>query len=108
MPVYCYSNKAGKVVEKFFPVGKAPEMLKGGFERDFGAEGATVPPTRGWPIECLGSGVNAEQAQELRDHLRNSGVPTDVSSDGNPIYRDTNHRRRALKARGLNDKDSFY
>jgi len=108
MPVYCYSNRDGKVIEKLYPVGKAPDVLKGGYERDYGAEGATVPPTKGWPLECIGSGVNATQRKELSDHLKRSGVPTEISRDGNPIYRDKNHRRRALKARGLTDKNSFY
>jgi hypothetical protein len=108
MPVYCYSNKAGKVIEKVFPVGKAPEMLKGGFERDFGAEGASVPSTAGWPMECLGSGVNAEQGRELGEFLSKAGVPTDISKDGNPIYRSASHRREALKARNFVDKGSYY
>ena len=108
MPVYCYSNKEGNVIEKSFPVGKAPEILKGGFERDYGAEGTSVPATKGWPFECLGSGVNAEQREELGTFLDQSGVPTEISRDGNPIYRNNNHRRRALKARGIHDKSSFY
>ena len=90
MPIYCYSNKSGQVIEKHFPVGKAPEMLKGGYERDFGLEGATVPPTKGWPMECLGSGVNAEQRQELGTYLRDRGVDTfvlEVIKDNEPAIR---------------------
>jgi len=108
MPVYCYSNKDGDVIEKHYPVGKAPEMLRGGYERDFGVEGASVPATKGWPMECLGSGVNAEQGQELGQFLGKRGIPTEITPDGNPIYRNSSHRRKALQARNLVDKGSFY
>jgi hypothetical protein len=111
MPTYCYKTKTGVVLEKVFPVGKQPKELKlGGGKvafRDFASERVGVPPTKGWPIECIGSGVNASQAGDLRQHLMDKGVPTEVTSDGNPIYRNSKHRRKALKARGLCDKSAF-
>jgi len=58
-------------------------------------------------MECIASGVNANQAGELRDFFAKSGVPTEVTSDGNPIYRNASHRRRALKARGFVDRSSY-
>ena len=62
----------------------------------------------GWPMApCLASGVHPNQAQELRDCLSNAGVPTEVTSDGDPIYRTPTHRKRALKARHLVDKSSY-
>ena len=110
MPIYCFSNESGQVVERNFIIGAAPKAIKFRgelFRRDLGAERKGVPPTKGWPIECVGSGVNAEQGGELKSFLTKAGVPTEVSSDGNPIYRDANHRRKALKARGIVDKSSF-
>ena len=112
MPTYCYRTKSGAVLEQVFPVGKAPNKFRlpgsvNVWSRDFAAEHVGVPPTKGWPIECIGSGVNASQAGELRKHLADKGVPTQVSPDGNPIYRDAKHRRKALKARGLYDKSAF-
>ena len=118
MITYCFTTKDGKyTVERRYPRGTAPKfvMLRdedNGFSiranRDFRAELSPTHSTgAGWPIECVGSGVNANQAQELRDEFKRCGVPTDVSSDGNPIYRDVAHRRRALKARGLIDKSSY-
>ncbi len=62
---------------------------------------------RTWPLECIGSGVNAEQAPELRKHLKDKGIPTEVTPDGNPVYTSAAHRRKALRARGLVDKNSF-
>ena len=72
------------------------------------AEAVGVPASKGWPLECYASGVAPDQAGELRDYLAKKGVPTEVSADGNPIYRDAAHRRKALKARGLHDKASFF
>jgi hypothetical protein len=58
-------------------------------------------------MECVASGVAPSQAQELRDYYRRHGVPTEVTADGNPIYRNAAHRRKALKVRGMHDKASF-
>jgi hypothetical protein len=75
--------------------------------RCYQEERASVPPTKGWPLTCFASGVHASQAQELRDHLASKGVPTEVTRDGDPVYRDAKHRRKALKVRGMVDKSSF-
>lgn len=86
-------------------MGEAPPlvMVKGrpAF-RDYSAEQVAVPSTKGWPMEpCCASGVHPEQAQELRDHLRKSGVPTEVTNDGDPVYTTAVHQEKALKCRGL-------
>ncbi len=118
MTTYCFTTKDGKhTVERRYPRGEAPKsiMLRSednGFPvrayRDYRAELSPVHSTgAGWPIVCIGSGVNANQAQELRDELKRCGVPTEVTGGGNPVYRDASHRRRALKARGLIDKSSY-
>lgn len=109
MPVYCY-QAAGKIIEKVFPVGQAPRSIRVGrrtARRDFGAERKSFPASKGWPLTCFASGVNANQAQELRDFLAVRGVPTEVTPDGDPVYRDARHRRKALKARGLFDKKAY-
>ena len=112
MPTYCYRVDGGeRIIERVFPMGKAPRAVKLPNDmiarRDFAAEHVGVPALKGWPIECLGSGVNANQAGELRKHLKDRGCATEVSGDGNPIYRDPAHRKKALKARGLCDKSSY-
>lgn len=110
MPTYCYENKHGKTVDKIFPIGEAPASIQVGtltYKRSYQAERASVPATAGWPLECPSSGVNVEQAGELREHFSKAGIPTDVSERGNPIYRDAKHRKKALASRGLFDKDAF-
>lgn len=109
MPMYCYRN-GRNVIERWFPASHHPkEILHKGkvYRRDFAAEGVGVPATKGWPIECVASGVAPSQAQELRDFYRKHGVPTEVTADGNPIYRNAAHRRKALKVRGMHDKASY-
>jgi hypothetical protein len=110
MPTYCYKDDRGKVHEQMFPVGKAPRSMHVNGRhatRCYQAERVGVPATKGWPITCVASGVNASQAGELKEYLAKRGVPTEVTRDGDPIYRDASHRRKALKARGLVDKSSY-
>ena len=95
MPVYCYETSSGGVVDRVFPIGKAPKyVLVGGRKatRSFSSESCGVPAKKGWPMTCCASGVNAEDAAKLRKHLSDRGVPTDVTSDGDPVYRDPIHR----------------
>lgn len=110
MPVYCYTD-GRETISRWFPASHHPKRIrrKGRtYVRDFAAEAVGVPASKGWPLECYASGVAPDQAGELRDYLAKKGVPTEVSADGNPIYRDAAHRRKALKARGLHDKASFF
>jgi hypothetical protein len=74
--------------------------------RDFQAENL---PKRaggsGWPMApCFASGVNPEQAQELRDHFKRHGCPTEVTNDGDPVYRSPGHQKRALACRNMHNK----
>ena len=111
MPIYCYETRRGRIIERVFPIGKAPHVIElprgGEATRNFSAERKGLPPTKGWPMTCYASGVNANQAGELRSLLASKGVPTEVTRDGDPVYRDATHRKKALRARGLFDKSSF-
>ena len=110
MPRYCYTTIGGLTFERVFPVGKAPPQIKtlvGWAKRDLTAENVSVPVRKGWPIECVASGVNAADAKKLEKYLADKGVPTQVTADGDPIYRDPQHRKKALKARGFHDRASF-
>jgi len=109
MPTYCY-RRGEKVVTRVFSVAERPQSIMiGGKEyvRSFADERPGVPSTKGWPLECVASGVHPSQAGELREFYRKNGCPTEVSEDGNPIYRDATHRRKALKLRGFKDKASY-
>lgn len=114
MGTYCYraTNKGKRLITRVFPAASIPEvLLENGvrFTRSRADEWGdiSVPATSGWPIECVASGVHASQADELRKFYKDHGCPTEVSSDGNPIYRNAAHRRKALKLRGFKDKSSY-
>lgn len=119
MPNYCYERPDGEIFERAYPMGEAPDFLVDAGQtciRSFQAEittqsvsvkGGSGHVRRTWPMTCYGSGVNADQAPELRKHLKDAGVPTEVTRNGDPVYTSAAHRRKALKARGLVDKNSF-
>lgn len=113
MPTYCFETPDGKVIEKVFPRGEAPDMilLDNGraAKRSYRAEHADRRRSAGsgWPLTCVASGVNASQAGELHKFLKDAGVPTEITKDGDPVYRDPHHRKRALYARGMFDKSAY-
>ncbi|MBQ2628939.1 MAG: hypothetical protein IJG13_04605 [Kiritimatiellae bacterium] len=110
MAVYCFRH-GNKVVERSFPISERPKFITIGgvrYYRSIGDEGPGVPATAGWPLECVASGVAPSQAGELRKFYSDHGCPTEVTRDGNPVYRDAAHRRRALKLRGFHDRAAFY
>jgi len=111
MPIYCFKTARGQLHERDISIKeKIPKwVLVDGQKahRDFQSEHANVPSSVGWPLTCVASGVHNSQAQELRDHFKRVGVPTEVTSDGDPVYRSVKHRRQALKARGFVDRSSF-
>ncbi len=113
MAIFCYLDEDEVGHELHFPCGEAPEelQLKNGkrAKRNRAAElyTKTAPSKRGWPMECYASGVHPNQANELRNHLQKKGVPTTVTENGDPVYESKEHRKRALRARGMFDKDAF-
>ena len=115
MPTYCFRSrdKQRKLIERVFNSSEVPKSFKEGgriFDRSHADEwgGISVPSSSGWPMECVASGVHASQAGELRKFFSDHGCPTEVSKDGNPIYRNKAHRDKALKLRGFKDKSGYY
>lgn len=111
MPTYCY-RRGRRVVERVFSVRERPEsiLIDGRvFKRDRASEfgGVSVPSSSGWPMECVASGVHPSQAGELRKYFADHGCPTEVTADGNPVYRSAAHRKRALKLRGFRDNSAY-
>ena len=110
---YAYELPDETVVWREFPMIGAPipktvEVHGVTAKRSYRSEVKGGKPTKGWPITCYASGVNADQAQDLRDEFKRVGVPTEVTRDGDPVYRDSGHRKRALKARGIHDRAAYY
>lgn len=111
MPMYCYEDKFGQVFDLFFEAGKAPQTIRdpshGLLRRNYSAESVGVPAKTGWPLVCCASGVHPDQAPELRQLFKDVGVPTEVTNQGDVVYTDAAHRKKALKARGFVDKSAY-
>ena len=114
MPTYCYQTEDGEIIDRVFGMGKAPETITlhdlTVATRNFQAEHAGSCRAHGsnWPMApCVGSGVNAAQAPELRKYLADRGCPTVVTGDGDPIYTSPGHRKKALKLRGIVDRAGY-
>ena len=118
---YAYKKPSGEVVWRswsleelklYYPETGAPpaeiEVEGTVARRSYQAERSGMQSTKGWPLTCVASGVNAAQAQELRDEFKRVGVPTEVTADGDPVYTSPEHRRRALRARGFFDRGAYY
>ena len=108
MPLYCYTDEEGNTEELFYPMGKAPESvtLKSGnkAERDFAAEHLPRRAGSGWPMKpCVSTGVNAAQAQDLRNFYKKHGLSIEVSKSGDPIYTSQSQMNKDLKLRGFVD-----
>lgn len=115
MPIYCYITNDGAIIERFMSMHEEhPQFIEledgAQAERCLAAERKSLQTETnpGWPMQpCTASGVQPWQAQELRDHLKKSGVPTEVTPQGDPIYTSRSHRKAALKARNMHDRADF-
>ena len=92
-------------------MGEAPETVHVDGKvahRDFMAEQTGQRSGgAGWPLECFASGVNANQADDLRAYFKKHNFDCEVTERGNPNYKNHQHRKRALKLRGFCDRASF-
>lgn len=60
-----------------------------------------------WPMASEAAGVMPHQIKENVEYMRQRGVPTDFTRDGKMIFTSHDHRKRALKAIGMHDKQAF-
>lgn len=110
---FAYQDVRGGIhwLEQPFSAGPPPDEIETDdgvhARRSYRAERAGGAHPAGWPLVCYASGVNAEDAQKLRDEFVKVGVPTEVTKGGDPIYTSAEHRRKALKARGMFDRSSY-
>ncbi len=76
-------------------------------KRDYSAEFRPQRAGKGWPLVDYACGVHASQAKELHEYFAAKGVPTDVTPQGDPVWRDASHRKRGLACRGFFDRAAF-
>lgn len=118
MPVYEFKTDDGDVVELFMPFAEYDRRVKdGAIKLDDGRTAnsfwnpksliSTVPSC--YPMVSEAAGVHPAQIKEQQAALRSAGVrTTHYTKDGNPIFEDKSHRREALTAMGMYDRNGGY
>lgn len=115
MATYSYSADNGHIIERTFPMGKAPRRVrfKGRiYRRDY--RGEWRPHRQGehaklYPLRSDAFGVGIDQVTEATAHMKKVGVPTEFdSTTGEAIFRSREHRRRAVEVEGMFDRDAGY
>jgi len=113
MPFYCFKTKDGYVHEKNFSIDKkipAYIIVKGQRAyRDMPSEHNGFKNTPGnWPQLSDAAGVAPSQVMEAQAEMTKAGVPTDYTEDGRAIFRNRKHRKVALRAMGMYDRNAGF
>ena len=116
MPTYCYKKPDGTITELVMTVAEMSErQTKSVIEIDgeackriYTESGITGSASNsGWPIYSEAAGCHPTQVKEFTEFDRKHGVNTKYTQDGRAIFRDSNHRKRHLKAHGTFDRCSY-
>lgn len=111
MPFYEYKTEDGEIVTHFCSYKNKPKELKledGRVAKPIISRvGILGTSSSGWPYACRATGVAPHQREELGKFLKGKGVPTEITKDGRPIYENSVHREKALKARSMVDYDAY-
>lgn len=118
MPAYCYTTDDGEVVERVYPMGKAPRKIKlrdgRTANRNFAVEhSAPVPTTDAcWPLYSRALGVPPESVAEHTKFFADRGIPCEFKENKHGMYdmklNSRQHRRQVLRAVGMHDRDGGY
>jgi hypothetical protein len=129
MPTYCYKREDnGEIVEKFFPIGKAPQSIEFNVinttgstiakavthvtaHRNIVAEQRKSKPRNAgqWPRESHAFGCAPHQAKAFTEKTAAMGVPTEFSKEtGCAVIKSESHQRKLLRAMDMHNKDAYY
>ena len=61
-----------------------------------------------WPYASYAAGVSPSEVPMMQEIDRKNGVPTDYSSDGDPIFRSKKHRKKYCEAHNLYDRNAGF
>ena len=61
-----------------------------------------------WPYASYAAGVSPDQIPEMQKVDRENGVPTEYTSDGDPIFRSRRHRKKYCQVHNLYDRNAGY
>lgn len=119
MPVYEFQKDSdSEVVELFLSFSEYDRRVKDGvIKLDDGQTArifwnaksgiSTVPSC--YPMVSTAAGVHPAQVREQQAALKAAGVrTTHYTKDGDPIFEDKHHRREALSAMGLYDRNAGF
>ena len=81
---------------------KCSTIMQRDFQTDFGKKSHCG----NWPMASYAAGVNPKQIPEMREFDKEHGVPTDYTSEGDPIMKSPAHRRKYCEAHGLFDRNA--
>lgn len=123
MPIYEFRASDQEVVEVFLSFadydlrvqedtitlddGRIAKRMWGGGESSRHRSIATCPGN--YPMVSEFAGVHPAQIKEQQAVLKAAGVrTTHYTKDGNPVFEDKSHRREALSAMGLYDRNAGF
>lgn len=115
MPEYCYRTNLGVLIEREYPMGKAPKTIRirgKVAHRDFNAEQCPKKDLwgkapGGWPMVSHAMGVAPKRIPEQVKKAKEAGIPTNFQKTGEPILTSESHRRKYGRLVGAHDCDCY-
>lgn len=114
MPFYSYSNDERQhTIQKYYSMKEdiPREIEHEGlpYFRDIGADHSKVPHYPGcWPQVSNSFGVAVEDIPKAVDAARRDGFTLEFTPEGNAIFTDRAHRKRACELFGYFDRNAGY
>jgi hypothetical protein len=88
--------------------GEAIEVEGVVWNRCIGCEHERVHGTsKGWPMTSESAGTHPSEVPKAMEEARKRGVNLNYTSDGRAIFENAAHRRAALKALNMKDRQGY-
>lgn len=111
MATYVYELPDGEFVERQYPMGKAPGVVKVRGQRakrcSYHGKTEEARPGRGWPMISRSMAVHRRQVPELQAFLKAHNCGAKVLPDGTVQIASMNQQREFSKLRGVRNLDSY-
>ncbi len=113
MPIYKFKCDCGETAQEKRRMADFDKPMNCAcgktMHRDIRAEHTRFRNTPGnWPMESYAAGVEPCEIPEMMKIDAEHGVPTDYSSEGDPILRSPQHRKDYCRAHDLFDRNAGY
>lgn len=63
--------------------------------------------SKGWPMTSESAGTHPDEVPKMMEEMRSKGVNLNYTSDGAAIFENAAHRRAAMKALGMRDRQGY-